>query len=77
MAKIYEIHEIRERQIRLDKLRKMLGEVFDCVVIPPPGMVLKEVVYILPASFFRHIDELTLSEMDELLNGHLKFFIIR
>jgi hypothetical protein len=76
MAKIYEIREIRERQMRLAKLRKILGELFDCVVIPPSGMVLEEVVYILPASFFRHIDDLTLSEMDELLNGRLKFFLI-
>ena len=77
MAIIYEIREIRERQIRLAKLREMLGELFDCVAIPPPGMVLEEVVYILPTSFFRHIDDLTLSELDELLNGHLKFFIIK
>jgi hypothetical protein len=77
MARIYEIYEIRARQIRLAKLRKMLGELFHCVAIPPPGMVLEELTYILPACFLRHIDDLSISEMDDLLNGNLKFFIIR
>jgi hypothetical protein len=74
MAKIYEIWEIRQKQIRLAKLRQVLGERFDCVVIPPPGVVLKDLVYIFPSSYMRHIDDLSLEEMDDLLNGHLKFF---
>jgi hypothetical protein len=32
MAKIYEIRETRQRQIRLAKLKQMLGEIFDRVV---------------------------------------------
>ena len=77
MAEIHEISEIRQRQIRMTKLREMLGDRFDYVVIPPPGIVLKDIVYIFPSSYMRHIDDLTLSEMDDLLNGHLEFFIIR
>jgi hypothetical protein len=77
MAEIYEISEIRQRQIRVSKLRQMFKERFDCVVIPPPGMVLKDVVYIFPLSYMRHIDDLTLSEMDDLLNCQLEFFIMR
>ena len=75
MAIIYDICEIRQRQIRLAKLKQLLGEEFDCVVIPPPGVELKDLVYIFPLSYMRHIDDLSLGEMDDLLNGHLKFLI--
>jgi hypothetical protein len=77
MAKIIEICEIRQRQIRLTKLNQIFGERFDCVVIPPPEVVLKDLVYIFPSSYMRHIDDLTLKEMDDLLNGHLKFLFKR
>lgn len=77
MAKIYKFCEFRARQIRLAKLKKIFGELFDWVAIPPPGMVLEEVTYILPSSCLRQIDELTLREMDDLLDNRLKFFIIR
>ena len=77
MAEIHEISEIRQRQIRMTKLREMLGDRFDYVVIPPPGIVLKDMVYIFPSSYMRHIDDLTISEMDDLLNNHLEFFIMR
>jgi hypothetical protein len=76
MAKVYKICGIRQRQIRLTKLRKMFGERYDRVVIPPLGFALKDIVYIFPASYMRQIDELTIVEMDDLLNGNLKFFII-
>ena len=76
MAKVFEISKIRQRQIRLAKLKQLLGERFDYVVIPPPGVVLRNLVYIFPSSYMRHIDDLTLEEMDDLLNGHLKFFFI-
>ena len=76
MAKVYEISKIRQRQIMLAELKQMLGERFDSVVIPPPGVMLKDLVYIFPSSYMRHIDDLTLEEMDDLLNGHLKFFFI-
>jgi hypothetical protein len=77
MAKIYNIWELRAKQIRLAKLKKIFGELFDCVAIPPHNMVLEEVTYILPLSCLRQIDELTLREMDDLLDNRLKFFIIR
>jgi hypothetical protein len=76
MAKIIEIYEIRQRQIRLAKLNQIFGERFDNVVIPPPGMILKDLVYIFPSSYMRHIYDLTLKEMDELLNGDLNFLFI-
>jgi hypothetical protein len=76
MAKVFEIREIRQRQIRLAKLNQIFGERFDCVVIPPPGVVLKDLIYIFPPSYMRHIDDLTLKEMDDLLDGHLKFLFI-
>jgi hypothetical protein len=76
MAKVFEISEIRQRQIRLARLKQLFGEQFDWVVIPPPGEVLKDLVYIFPSSYMRHIDDLTLEEMDDLLNGHLKFLLI-
>jgi hypothetical protein len=41
-------------------------------LIDTPG---EELDYILPALLMRHIDDLTLDELDYLLNGHLKFFI--
>ena len=76
MPKIYDICEIREKQIKVAKLRQIFGELFDCVAIPPPGVVLKEMVYILPASFLRRINDLSLSEIDDLLNDNLGFFIV-
>jgi hypothetical protein len=33
--------------------------------------------YILPALLTRPIDDLTIGELDDLLNGHKKFFILR
>jgi hypothetical protein len=41
-----------------------------------PGIVLKDIVYIFPSSYMRRIDYLTLSEMDDLLNGHLEFLLL-
>jgi hypothetical protein len=76
MAKVFEISEIRQRQIRLARLKQLFGKQFDYVVIPPPGLVLKDLVYIFPSSYMRHIDDLTLKEMDDLLDGHLKFLFI-
>ena len=76
MAKIFEFCEIREKQIKVAKLRQIFGELFDCVAIPPPGVVLKEMAYILPASFFRGINDLSVNEIDDLLNDNLGFFIV-
>jgi hypothetical protein len=76
MAKIFDISETRQRQIRLAKLKQALGEQFDGVVIPPAGVVLDDLVYIFPPSYMRSIDDLSLEEMDDLLNGRLKFFVL-
>lgn len=77
MAKIYEIGEIRAKVIRLAKLKEMFGELFHRVAIPLIDLPGEELDYILPESFMRSIDDLTLGELDDLLNGHLKFFIPR
>jgi hypothetical protein len=77
VAKIYEIGEIRAKVIRLAKLKEMFGELFHRVAIPLIDLPGEELDYILPESFMRSIDDLTLGELDDLLNGHLKFFIPR
>ena len=77
MAIIYKFCELRARQIKLAKLKSFFGELFDLVAIPPTGMHLEEVNYILPLSYLRKIDELTVKEMDDLLDNQLKFFIIK
>jgi hypothetical protein len=77
MAKIYEISEIRAKQIRLAKLKEILGEQFHRAVIPLFDMPGEELDYILPALLTRPIDDLTVGELDDLLNGHKKFFILR
>ncbi len=77
MAKIYEIGEVRARQIKLAKLKEMLGDLFHLVAIPIIDMPGEELDYILPASLMREIDDLTLGELDDLLKGHMKFFILR
>ncbi len=77
VAKIYEISEVRARQIKLAKLKEMLGELFHRVAIPPPGVAEEELNYILPTSVVRQINDLTISELDDLIKGHIKFFIIR
>lgn len=77
MAKIYEFGEVRARQIKLTKLKKMFGELFHRVAIPLIDIPGEELDYILPASLTIHIDDLTLGELNDLLNGHLKFFILR
>jgi hypothetical protein len=59
MAQIFEITGIRERKIKLAKLRAA------------------DLDYLLPASLMRTIDELNLGGLDDLLNGHQKFFIFR
>jgi hypothetical protein len=77
VAKIYEIGELRAREIKLAKLKEMLGELFHRVAIPLIDMPGEELDYIIPESFMRRIDDLTLGELDDLLSGHLKFFIPR
>jgi hypothetical protein len=77
VAKIYEISEVRARQIKLAKLKEKLGELFHSVAIPLIDIPGEELDYILPALLMRSIDDLNLGELDDLLNGHLKFFILR
>jgi hypothetical protein len=77
VAKIYEIGDLRAREIKLAKLKEMLGELFHRAAIPYIDLPGEGLDHILPESFMRHIDDLTLGELDDLLNGHLKFFIPR
>ncbi len=77
MAKIFEISEIRARQIKLAKLKRIFGNLFHRVAIPLIDLPGKDLDYILPAFLTRNIDELDLNELDDLLNGHKKFFILR
>ncbi len=77
MARIYEIGEVRARQIKLAKLKEKLGELFHRVAIPLFDIPGEELDYILPAMLMRSIDDLNLGELDDLLNGHLKFFILK
>ena len=77
MAKIYEISEIRARQIKLAKLQEIFGKLFHRVAIPLIDLPGENLDYILPSLLMKHIDELNLGELDDLLNGHKKFFIIR
>jgi hypothetical protein len=77
VAKIYEITEIRARQIKLAKLKESFGELFHRVAIPLIDLPGENLDYILPSLLMKHIDELNLGEMDDLLNGHKKFFILR
>ncbi len=77
MAKICEISEIRARQIKLAKLKEIFGKLFHRVAIPLIDLPGEDLDYILPAFLMRNIDELNLGELDELLNGHKKFFVLR
>jgi hypothetical protein len=77
VAKIYEINEIRARQIKLEKLKGIFGKQFHRVAIPLIELPADDLDYILPPFLTKHIDELDLGEFDDLLNGHQKFFILR
>jgi hypothetical protein len=77
VAKIFEISEIRARQIRLAKLRGIFGKLFHRVAIPLIDLPADDLDYILPAMLIKHIGELNLGELDDLLNGDKKFFILR
>ena len=75
MAKIHEISKIRARQIKLAKLKEIFGKYFHRVAIPLCDVPSENLDYIIPGSLLRSIDELNLAELDDLLNGHQKFFI--
>jgi hypothetical protein len=77
MAKIYEISEIRARQIKLAKLKDLFGELFHRVAVPLIDLPCEDFDYILPTSLMKPIDDLNLGELEDLLNGHKKFFILR
>ncbi len=77
MAKVYKIGEVRARRLKLAKLKEMLEELFHRVVIPPINMSVEKLDYIFPMSIMRRIDDLSLRELDDLLKGHLKFFILK
>jgi uncharacterized protein (DUF3820 family) len=77
VAKIFEISEIRARQIKLAKLKGIFGKLYHRVAIPLIDLPEEDLNYILPGMLMRHIDELNLGELDDLLNGSKKFFILR
>ncbi len=76
MGKIFDITEVRARQIRLAKLKEVLGDLAHRIAIPPEDISVEEVGE-LPVAFLRKIDDLSLSELDALLNGSMKFCILR
>jgi hypothetical protein len=78
MAKIYDIGTVRAKHIRLARLKEILGETFNHIAIPPSDISVKEEMdYIFPPSALRTIDELSLGELDDLINGQMKFFILK
>ncbi|MFZ5448205.1 MAG: hypothetical protein ACOZFS_06165 [Thermodesulfobacteriota bacterium] len=77
MAKVFEISEIRARQIRLAKLKGIFGNLFHRVAVPLIDLPGEDLDYILPGLLMRHIEELNLEELDDLLNGQKKYFILR
>jgi uncharacterized protein (DUF3820 family) len=77
MTKIYEISEIRARQIKLAKLKEYFGKYFHRVAIPFIDLPGEGLDYILPAFLMRNINELSLGELDDLLKGHTKFIILK
>ena len=76
MEKIIDITEVRARQIRLAKLKDVLGELAHRIAIPPEDVSVEEVGE-LPVTFLRKIEDLSLRELDALLNGSMKFCILR
>lgn len=76
MAKIYEIGESRKRQIRVEKLREILGDLANRIAIPPTELSEEELT-LLPASLLKTIDDLTPDELDDLLQGRMKFCILK
>ncbi len=76
MGKIFDITEVRARQIRLAKLKEVLGDLAHRIAIPPEDISAEEVGE-LPVAFLRKIEDLSLSELDALLNGSMKFCILR
>ena len=77
MAKIFEISKIRARQIKLAKLEVIFGKLLNRIAIPRIDLSDENLDYILPSLLMKHINELSLRELDDLLNGHKKFFIMR
>jgi hypothetical protein len=76
MEKIFDITEVRARQVKLAKIKEVLGELAHRIAIPPENIPEEEVGE-LPVSFLRKIEDLTLNELDALLNGSMKFCILK
>lgn len=76
MAQIYEISGLRKKQIKLEKLREILGDLVNRIAVPPSEISEEELV-MMPLSFLKTIDELTPEELDDLLQGRRKFCILR
>ncbi|MDI6853758.1 MAG: hypothetical protein QME75_09190 [Deltaproteobacteria bacterium] len=76
MAGIYEITGLRKKQIKLEKLRQILGDLVNRIAVPPAEISEEELV-MMPLSFLKTIDELTHEELEDLLQGRRKFCILR
>lgn len=76
MEKIIDLTEVRARQVKLAKLKEVLGDLAHRIVIPPENIPPEEVGE-LPVSFLKKIDDLTLNELEALLNGALKFCLLK
>jgi hypothetical protein len=76
MARIYEITDLRKKQIKLQKLREILGDLVNRIAVPPTE-ISEEELTMMPVSFLKTIDELTPEELDDLLQGRMKFCILK
>ncbi len=76
MARIYEITDLRKKQITLQKLREILGDLVNRIAVLPTE-ISEEELTMMPVSFLKTIDELTPEELDDLLQGRMKFCILK
>lgn len=76
MATIYDLGEARKKQLTLNKLRAILGDLIHRIAIPPAEMPEEELL-MLPASCLKTIDDLTPDELDDLLQGRIRFCILK
>jgi hypothetical protein len=61
----------------LAKLKENFGKLFHRVAVPLIDLPVEDLDYNLLAFLMRNIDELNLGELDDLLHGHRKFFILK
>jgi hypothetical protein len=76
MARIYELSDFRQKQLRLEKLREILGDLVNRIAVPPTEFSEEELT-MMPLSVLKTIDELTPQELEDLLQGRMKFCILK